>query len=111
MADDILAEALARVEFKLDLILKHLKITATMPMSYQGQSCPVCNFPVEYQVDIGKQVVVRKCQCATGKIVLDVKFTTQIGQPSHGQQASNLEDAFAQLNAILPTEPKKGQGG
>jgi hypothetical protein len=108
MADHILAEALARVEFKLDLIMKHLKITAPVPMSYQGQSCPVCNFPVEYQVDISKQVVVRKCQCGTGKVVLDVKFTTQIGQPTHGQQANNLEDAFAQLSSILPSEPKKG---
>lgn len=68
MASDILAEALARVEFKLDLLLRHLKVNTNQMMQIGAHTCPVCSMVVTYQVDLAKSVVVRKCACGTGKI-------------------------------------------
>lgn len=68
----ILAEALARIEHKLDLVLKTLKYPEStelkMPMQFSGHQCPVCMMPVNYQIDIMKNVVVRRCDCTTGKV-------------------------------------------
>lgn len=74
MADDVLAEALARVEFKLDLLMKHLKVGPSIPMNFEGHICPVCNYVTQYHLDLMKKVVVRKCQCTTGKVVFDVNM-------------------------------------
>lgn len=67
MADDILAEALARVEHKLDAIINHFKIKS-QPVHFPGQVCPTCQSFIDYQVDVLKGVVVRKCKCSTGKM-------------------------------------------
>lgn len=78
-------EALARIEHKLDLLLKidqirnmkegvrgladKIRLAAVADASH---TCPVCEKTVEYQVDINDSVVVRKCGCSTGKIALDM---------------------------------------
>ncbi len=67
MANDVLAEALARIEFKLDLLLKAAELLPPMPMHFQGHTCPVCGLPVDHQIDLVKNVVVRRCGCKTGK--------------------------------------------
>lgn len=67
MANDVFAETLAQVQYKLDLIIRHLKIPAA-PMHFQGHVCPVCNAYVDYQVDVMKGIVMRACNCKTGKI-------------------------------------------
>lgn len=63
----VIAEALARMEHKIDAIVRTLNIKS-VPMHFLGQSCPICSKPIDYQVDIGNQVVVRKCGCSSGKI-------------------------------------------
>lgn len=69
-ANAILAEALARVEYKLDLLLNGLGFAGAMqtPMHhFIGAMCPACKNPIDYQVDLANQVVVRKCGCRSGK--------------------------------------------
>lgn len=71
MALHILSEALARIEYKIDLIVSRLGFldkTPIPPMRFSGVNCPVCSVPVEYQVDVTHNVVVRKCECTTGKV-------------------------------------------
>ena len=72
MAFSILAEAVARIEHKLDLILRAIKYYEAperMPMNFIGHPCPVCDQLVKYTVDLTQNVVVRQCQCTTGKLV------------------------------------------
>ena len=66
MPTRILAEGLARVEHKVDALMRHLKVP-TKPLHFIGETCPVCSKPIEYQVDVFLNVVVRKCGCTTGK--------------------------------------------
>lgn len=69
-ADPVIMEALARIEHKLDLLLKQSDNTPPL-MTKLGDvmhRCPVCNQQVDHQVDIVNGVVTRKCGCATGKI-------------------------------------------
>lgn len=67
MALSLLAEALLRIEHKLDAILHAFEIVAK-PMGFIGTACPVCKQPVQYQMDIVHNVVKRRCGCATGMI-------------------------------------------
>lgn len=67
MALRILAEAVLRLEHKLDLILKHLN-ASVMPMHFVGQTCSVCKKSIDYQVDMAAGVVTRKCDCKSGKL-------------------------------------------
>lgn len=62
----ILGEALARIEHKIDALLRALDVKAT-PLHYVGGKCPVCQKSVDHQIDIEKRIVVRKCGCSTGK--------------------------------------------
>lgn len=66
-ADDVLAEGIARLEHKVDAIIRHLNVVST-PMSFPGQACPVCTSFIDYQIDVVRGVVVRKCKCSTGKV-------------------------------------------
>lgn len=65
-----LAESLARLEHKVDILLREerkknpmLMIPAVGDFNHQ---CPVCQQPVSYIVDTLAQVLVRKCGCKTG---------------------------------------------
>ena len=68
MAFNILAEALARIEHKLDQLLRVLVYKNGTPqkMGFSTGPCPICGVPVTYQIDIGQNVVVRVCGCRTG---------------------------------------------
>ena len=52
-AEDVLSEALARIEFKLDLLLKHHKVPQ-MEMHFPGQQCPSCGWIIDYQINLAK---------------------------------------------------------
>lgn len=74
MADDKIMEALARIEYKIDLLLwLNPGIGGFPQMSDPRNTCPACKQPVAYNVDIEDAVVIRKCGCSTGKIALDLK--------------------------------------
>lgn len=77
MALGIIAEALARIEYKLDLIIEKLMMgTRTItPMHFIGHSCPVCGKRVDYQIDVSKNVVIRHCGCSTGKLPMTIPLT------------------------------------
>lgn len=64
MALSILAEALARIEHKLDLILRAWPAANVVPMSFLA-TCPVCKKLVEYQIDLNSNVVRRCCGCSS----------------------------------------------
>lgn len=87
-ADSKHAEALARIEHKLDVALAMIMFLVTQPQGgyavlsalkekiQVGNSrhvCPICAQVVEYSVDPVDSVVVRKCNCKTGKIAIDMK--------------------------------------
>lgn len=85
-ADDKHAEALARIEHKIDLLMRmiatlggdlkafnFLQSLLTLPAVGGPHKCFLCANPVEYSVDPVDAVVTRKCGCKTGKIALDLK--------------------------------------
>jgi hypothetical protein len=65
-ADNVLAEALARIEHKVDLILEASRILVGITQLGEKMQCPVCKQVVLYQVDQLAKVVLRKCGCKTG---------------------------------------------
>jgi len=67
MGLSILAEALARIEHKLDALCRSTN-TPVYPMHFSGNSCPSCNQNIDYQIDVQHQVVIRRCGCSTGKV-------------------------------------------
>ena len=104
MADDVLAEALARIEHKVDALLRHFKVQAT-PMSFDGQTCPACNSVIKYDVDVLKGVVVRRCLCSTGKFVTKLTFHVSPVQPpgtsnDNSTAVDDLESAIKSISAI-----------
>lgn len=75
MAFGILAEALARIEHKVDALLDVLKSTSTFGQYYRipkvgdfSHNCPVCEKQVEYYIDAREGILRRKCGCKTGKV-------------------------------------------
>lgn len=93
MALGIIAEWLARIEHKLDLLLNTIGGTH-LPMHFVGHSCPVCKKNVDYQIDIGKNVVTRRCGCSTGKLPMTVPLTpVDINGELNGNTSSNRSDA------------------
>lgn len=70
MSDHGLAEALARVEHKVDLILRSIAenypSTLLTTLADPSHVCPLCNLSVTYQVDLMGQSLTRNCGCRTG---------------------------------------------
>ncbi len=62
----VLGEAVARIEHKLDALLRALDVKAD-PLHFVGGKCPVCQQEIDHRIDIEKRIVVRKCGCSTGK--------------------------------------------
>lgn len=66
-----LAEALARVEHKLDLLLEsQAGLDRQLQLRSVGDPehlCPVCQNSVSYHVDIMSKLLTRTCGCSTGK--------------------------------------------
>ncbi len=63
----IIAEALLRVEHKLDALLTFIGVKP-IPMHFIGQKCPSCLYNIDYLIDVEHQLVKRRCNCKTGKI-------------------------------------------
>ena len=85
MALGILAEAVLRLEHKLDLVLTALQFLEKTPpkqMHFVGNMCPVCKQLIDYQVDITHNVVTRKCGCKTGKQPSAVPLIPLTGVPN-----------------------------
>lgn len=91
MANDILAEALARVEYKLDLLMQNFGIKGA-PMEFEASYCPVCSQPVKYQIDVVKNVVVRRCGCKTGKSAAIIPLTAITGVQGNGNPSQSITD-------------------
>lgn len=101
-ANDKIMEALARIEHKTDLALGLAAANAGVDgrlkkVGDPGHVCPVCRKSPEYQIDINDSVVVRKCDCGTGKIPLDLKAFAPPALPAkkeqdNGEQRSSEED-------------------
>jgi hypothetical protein len=62
----IIAEAVLRLEHKVDLLLTHLKVPVK-PMHFVGNSCPVCKQANDFYIDVVKNIVSKRCGCSTGK--------------------------------------------
>lgn len=87
MALDTLAEAIVRVEHKVDMLIRHFKLSS-VPMHFPGQTCPICGSFIDYQIDIMKSVVVRKCQCSTGKVAPTIPLVPVTPGSNNGQAPS-----------------------
>ncbi len=61
-------EALARIEHKLDAMMRWVGVPMPPPMHFVGTMCPACGNMIDYQVDFQHGVVVRRCGCKTGKV-------------------------------------------
>lgn len=78
----IVTEWLARIEHKLDILVKSSKpgMAVNTPMHFIGTVCPACSNVIEYQIDPQHQVVTRKCGCKTGKVPVTIPLVpTQEG--------------------------------
>lgn len=100
MADEILAEALARLEHKVDVILHSLKLSGSFahtgtPMHFPGQVCPLCNSLVDYQIELTKGVVVRKCKCTTGKVAPTIPLVPVPTGVTNGKPDTRSKDTDA----------------
>ena len=95
-ADNVLAEALVRLEHKVELLLGdiiRMNHITKCPQLGDIVMCPVCNQKVDYQVDQINKVVVRKCSCKTGlQAPLDLNaFVAPMG-PRKDQADGTRED-------------------
>jgi len=102
-AEDVLAEALCRIEYKLDQMYRLHRgsnfgqLETSSPMGSSGEMCPFCSKVIAYQVNVNKNVVARKCGCKTGKIVPDLNqflppVAGNIGGSSGHQELEGQED-------------------
>lgn len=95
MAFPLVMEALARIEHKLDALLRHAKVPMPAPMHFVGTMCPSCGSLIDYQVDLQHGVVVRKCSCKTGKVPSTIPLlpiTPTPGAPHGRPDAAASED-------------------
>lgn len=96
-----MAEALARIEHKLDILLRiQISIGANSPNGGpsppatmdKNLTCPVCGKQVRYNMNFfNAGVVVRSCGCKTGLIPIDLD-TFSPGEQNNGRTKSNRED-------------------
>src|SRR5690606_3677501 len=64
----LVMEAMARIEHKLDALMRWTGVPMPPPMHFGGTMCPACGNLIDYQVDFQHGVVVRRCDCKTGKV-------------------------------------------
>lgn len=90
-----IAEAIARLEYKLDLVIRFLMPNGNYkPMHFFGHECPVCKNTVDYQIDMANKIVVRKCNCKSGKIPVEIEIPLV---PVGKQATEEVESALLQL--------------
>lgn len=95
MALAILAEAVARIEAKLDMILGKLQFLEGTPypqVHFIGTPCPVCKQVIDYQVDLTHNVVVRRCGCKTGKQPSAIPLVPIPGAPNASSNSGQNPD-------------------
>jgi hypothetical protein len=90
MAFHLVAEALLRIEHKVDALLRHFKVPTTQ-MHFIGSACPVCMNLIEYQLDMKNNVAIRKCNCRSGKQP-SLFPITDIGEGNEGDEGKRGED-------------------
>jgi len=79
----IITEWLARMEFKIDQLMSVINPNAgAKKLHFVGHQCPVCRVNVDYAVDPIHGVVIRKCDCKTGKVPTE---TVGIEPPRSGE--------------------------
>ncbi len=76
-ADAVLAEALARVEYKLDLLLRNLG-AINAPLMSRESNCPACTKDFRYLIDTTNGMVVRSCGCSTGLFPMKLQFNPEL---------------------------------
>lgn len=108
MADQHIMEAIARVEYKVDAIMRHLKVPMPAPMHFAGSMCPGCGMLIDYQVDLQHGVVVRKCNCKTGKIPTKLEFLTP--KPVTGEKHGGPDGSDAEPPEDRPERKARGPG-
>lgn len=114
MGDNHLAEAILRVEYKLDLILKALGLGNIPPMHFIGQMCPACGKPIDYQLDVVDSIVIRRCGCKTGKIPATIPLLpvqgTGNGQATPGSTQAALGPAPSGEYQLGPKDGDRRKG-
>jgi hypothetical protein len=107
-SDPLLSEALARIEWKLDIVIRNQQMQAmregqavpNMPsMQFEGTACPVCNTNVKHIIDIVAGAVRRVCGCGTGKLP-PLMISLPIPEPHRGT-----------TDATEPSRDGDAQGG
>lgn len=94
-AETTLAEWLARIEHKMDILLSRYPSEEGESMPKLGApnvKCPVCEQAVSFTVDVNDSVVVRKCGCSTGKIALDLKAFAPPVSPARKTDNGSRDD-------------------
>lgn len=110
MALTLIAEALARVEAKLDIIIDYIGAGTKIypPMHFLGNTCPVCKQMVDYRIDIVKNVVTRRCGCSTGKLPMATPLTpVEPNGDINGNTSNNRSDAETE-DGFTPRNRKRG---
>lgn len=107
-----LAEAILRIEYKIDALMRAIGGGPIPPMHFIGQVCPACNMPIDYTVDLIEQIAIRRCGCKTGKVPATIPLLPVQGTPNV-QAASTVgsaEAATADSDAAGPGRAKHGPG-
>lgn len=82
----IIAEAVIRIEHKLDVVIRALQFLnpkEQIPqVHFVGTTCPVCNQIIDYQVDLTNNVAVRRCGCKSGKVPSSIPLFPVTGAPN-----------------------------
>ena len=105
MALGIIAEAVLRIEHKVDAILRAVlpKGQSVQPLHFIGQQCPVCTAPVDFTVDVQKGVVVRRCGCKTGKVPSMIPLTP-VEAPRNGNPTYPDSSPERSTDSVRPTD-------
>ena len=74
MAFHLIAEAVLRMEHKLDILLERMFAGPHPAMQFATTSCPVCKQQVVYQLDMEHQIAIRRCGCKTGLVPTQFKI-------------------------------------
>jgi hypothetical protein len=85
-------EALARVEHKIDALMRWTGCPMPAQMQFVGNMCPACGMMIQYNVDFTYGVVVRRCDCKTG-LIPSTMPPLPVTQPKKEQTNGTAADA------------------
>lgn len=91
----ILAEAVGRIEHKLDLLITMVRkmpsnaLLRLPAVGEPGLTCPLCGQSVNYDIDARAEVCTRRCGCKTGKTApIKLEPLPSPGARRHGNDRS-----------------------